>query len=278
MPRTPIDLGRVLGRPARARGTRVMLISTPRSGNTWVRRLLTTAYRADESPRGESWAHSPDELPWDEFPLTSVVQIHWCPEPAFRRQIRARGFRVVTVVRHPLDTLISILQMCQGTRETERWLNGVGGDESPIWSASPTSQAFLDYATGPRARALLALNLEWAATPGTLLVRYESLVDDPFSGLTTLTRKLGRVQDVDVRRAVESNTIERLRASHNAIHFWQGKPGQWKRLLPGETARRIASAHWKSFQAFGYACDPDPSLGSDEAEANWRSLTTDRAV
>jgi len=55
-------------------------------------------------------------------------------------------------------------------------------------------------------------------------------------------------------------------------HFWQGKPGLWKKLSTAEVARHIASAQPRSFERLGYRCDPDPGLTREQADANWDTL------
>jgi hypothetical protein len=111
------------------------------------------------------------------------------------------------------------------------WLLGEAGDESAIKGDSPVGERFLEYATGPRAGALLSVSLEWLDVPGTLVVGYEDLVRRPFVELSRLTRRLQPMPKSEVLRAVEACRIDRLRNRDNAPHFWQGKPEHWKRLL-----------------------------------------------
>ena len=62
-------------------------------------------------------------------------------------------------------------------------------------------------------------------------------------------------------------------------HYWQGKPGHWKRLLPCKAAYAIAATQADAFSTFDYECDPDTALDDISADANWidlnrRELTT----
>ena len=156
----------------RIRVLRVAIISTPRSGNTWLRHLLSRLYQAATIP-----FHSPIEIEWNKLPADCILQLHWHPEPSFLAHLESGGFRVVVLARHPLDVLISILHFAL-TDQTLRWLEGEGGNERPIFGAMPRSTAFTDYATGPRAKALLAISHEWyvdSRLPYTLLMRILSL-------------------------------------------------------------------------------------------------------
>ena len=105
---------------------------------------------------------------WENLPPEVVLQLHWRRDPGFVERLSAHGFRVVTVARHPLDVLISILHFCVYESESEHWLLGAGGSEAGIYAAMPRSRAFVEYATGPRAAGLLAVTPDWWGQPGVV--------------------------------------------------------------------------------------------------------------
>jgi hypothetical protein len=261
-------------RPSGRRGPetaslRLALVTTPRSGVTWLRHLLATAYAVPELA-----AHSPAELDWAALPASCVLSVHWHRTPAFEGLLREHGFRVVTVARHPLDVLISILHFALYDTSPLRWLEGEGGDEGPICGAMPCSTPFLEYATGRRAKALLSVGRQWWEAPGCYRVRYESLVADPHGELRRAVDSFGVASARPLAEAVAENTIPRLRQrTRCGHHFWKGEPGLWKGLLPATEARLIAAAQPDSFAAFGYSCDPDPGLDRRRADASWVALT-----
>ena len=244
------------------------MVSTPRSGNTWTRRLLATAYGLEE------WAvHNPDDLNWDGLSRRCLLQLHWHHALPFTSLLDRHGFQVVVLSRHPLDVLMSILHFAPNEPQTARWLEGEGGDEVAIHGALPCSRAFLDYATGPRAAALLSVSPEWRRAGDSHGLRYEDLVSDPAGELLRLAEALGHpVAPEAIAGAVAANSLENLRATNLNQHFWQGRPGLWKTLLTADTARRIADAHAGVFAAGGYACDPDEDLTPARADANWYRL------
>ena len=61
---------------------------------------------------------------WAALPPEVVLQIHWRRTPEFQAKLNEHGFHVVTVARHPLDVLISILHFCIYESESEQWLLG----------------------------------------------------------------------------------------------------------------------------------------------------------
>ena len=154
----------VEGRPGQGPG-RLALLCTPRSGNNWLRHLLGVLYGMPTCA-----VHTPDEVDWDSVPEDWLFAVHWRPTRPFLDRLTWHGFRVVVLIRHPLDVLISTLQFCWRSDSTARWLEGEGGDERSLWGAMPRSAAFLQYAAGPRAAALLSVSPEWRRLPGSMTV------------------------------------------------------------------------------------------------------------
>jgi hypothetical protein len=247
---------------------RIAVISTPRTGSTWLRMLLMEAYGIPGFA-----VHRPDDLNWADLPEECVVQLHWHRTPALVHRLREEGFRVVCVTRHPLDVLISILQFCLHDDSTLQWLNGEGGSERPIHGAMPGSATFLEYGAGPRAAALMTVSREWAPAPECLRVRYENLVADAEGELRRIAEALGEPTRRLIAEIVDSATIPKLRVRTDvAHHFWQGCPGLWRSLMISPAIERLAAAHHAYCAELGYSCDADPLLVAVQADANWLAL------
>jgi hypothetical protein len=245
----------------------VAIISTPRSGNTWLLHLLSKLYHA-----ATLTFHSPIEIEWDTLPAACILQLHWHPEPAFLSHLESGGFRVVVLARHPLDVLISILHFSLHD-PTARWLEGEGGNERPIYGAMPRSTAFFDYATGPRAKALLSITCEWWSMTGCQALHYEDLVAQTSRELTKLTQALGVAPVTSVEMAMAATTLPKLRQlTKNNNHFWQGQSNLWKKLLTAAEATPIAQTHPEVFEKLGYLCDPNPETTASQADADWVKL------
>ena len=259
---TPVPPRQRLGMPVR-----IMLVSTPRSGNNWLRLLLARLYDVPSLS-----AHNPADVDWETLPNHCVLGIHWHPVPPFLALLERHGFRSVALARHPLDVLVSILHFALHA-PTARWLESEGGNERSIYGAMPRSTAFLEYAAGPRATALLCVSREWWTLPGCLRVRYEDLVADPHTVLARLVDGLGVATCCSPDAALAATTIAKLRnLTGSPHHFWQGRPGLWKRLLPVPEAHALAKAQPAAFSALEYACDPDSNLRAGQADANWIEL------
>lgn len=241
------------------------LACTPRTGNVWARRILAGAIGGAEVA-----AHRPEEIPWADLKPPCIVAMHWHRTPELCDLLRRADFQVMVTVRHPLDVLISILHFCQYEPATARWLEGEGGDESPLFGADPAGPQFLQYALGERARSLLGISAEWYAS-ARAVIRYEQLVADPEGTLERTLPLLGCEARAPLSEVVRNNTLARLRPL-SRHHFWRGEPGLWRRLIPPDHARQIYHCHRDLFELWGYARPAEASLSAAEARENWRQL------
>lgn len=110
---------------------RLAIISTPRSENTWFRYILSNLYGLEQYA-----IHRPNDLDWGTLPENCVVQIHWHKSLEISTLLESHGFQVLTIARHPLDVLISILHFSMFEPQTACWLDGEGG---------ATNHRFLTY-------------------------------------------------------------------------------------------------------------------------------------
>jgi hypothetical protein len=247
--------------------SRVAVVATPRSGNTWLRGLL-----AELTDSAEIAEHTPREISWDRLPERTILQIHWYPTGDFQRQLDEAGFKVVTIARHPLDVLMSILHFCRHEVLTDRWLDGRGGNERALAGAGPLDWVVRDYAAAPRFRQLLGVSEAWWCRADAV-VRYEDLVAEPEETLRRLVGELGLDVGLGrVPRIVDSRRIETMRVTNDNHHYWQGTPGGWRRLLPADAAQALAASVEDLLRAGGYVVDPLPGLDAERARRNWAAV------
>lgn len=234
----------------------------------WLRRLLV-----DVCGAGEASADTPAAFAWADLPDRCVLQLHWRPDTQLLDLLDAHGFAPVVLARHPFDVLVSILQFAQHDGRTARWLNGEAGNELSLVGADPCSSAFRAYAVSPRAQALLSVTPAWwdrAELHGRM--RYEDLVAAPVEELKRLLDELGLEPVRSPAEAVEANGIDRLRAETGNGHFWQGRPGLWRSLLPLDMLQPLADAHREALAPFGYDVSPHDDFDETAALELWSSL------
>lgn len=225
---------------------KLALLSTPRSGNTWLRSILSCLYGL------EGYAvHTPDGLSWTALPDNCIVQLHWRKQPTFERLLARTGFQVVAIARHPIAVLLSVWHFAPHEPETAKWLGGEGGDESSIFHRPLSSPEFLRYACGPRAKALLSVTPAWWNEPGIVRVRYEDLVREPHGTLSLLHGVLGAPK-ASIDETIREHAIDKLRTRSTNNHFWRGEPELWRQMIPPAAAREIERAHADVFRALAY--------------------------
>ncbi len=251
---------------------RLLVVSTPRSGNMWARRLLRGLFALEERS-----AHRAEDLDWDALPERCVVQLHADRTPALEALLALHGFRTVVLARHPLDVLVSILHFARHEPQTAEWLQGRHGDERSILEADPTSRAFVRYATGRRAGALLAVTPQWWEA-ADVHIRYEDLVSAAPAQLHRLAAELDEEPRVPVEELLGGVSFGALREEASNLHFWRGRPDGWRLLLTARVTRRIERAHRPVFEALAYEVEPDPALDARAARALWATIAVPPAA
>lgn len=239
---------------------RIAVISSPRSGNSWIRSVLAGSLGMQEIA-----VHNYLDIQ-EQLPDRCFLQIHWYREPNFQTWLAANKFRTLCVARHPLDILLSVMHYIRYEPDTAKWLGGNVDIPSQLLSASPASKAFLDYAIGDGAENLLSISYQWWRDARTHQLRYEDCVADPMGVLGREVELYGG-QAENVAPWLQHLSIENMRATPNR-HGWQGCAGLYKQLIPTLNAYKIYKRHKRLFDTLGYRIDPY-LLGVRKAEQNW---------
>lgn len=242
---------------------RIAIISSPRSGNSWVRMVLARTLNLEQIAV-HNWRDLPSELPKDCF-----LQIHWYRAPNFQSFLRENQFRLMVLARHPLDVLLSVLHFIRYEPLTARWLEGNCAISPELIESSSVSAAFNKYATSWGAENLLSISYQWWHDPAALRIRYEELVRDPKGQYTAIVKAFDGTTD-RLETVLEEINFETFRAMPNR-HGWQGKPGLWRKLIPTIAALKIYAYHRRVFDALGYSI-PVSLTTRAAAKRNWERL------
>lgn len=241
---------------------RLAIISSPRSGNTWLRHVL-----ADGLNLPQISAHN--FLDVQEVPDRCILQLHWYREPNFQAFLQQHDFRAITLSRHPLDVLLSVLRFIRYEPETARWLEGNCAIPETLKKATPASPAFLKYALGFGFENLLSVSYQWWHDEQAIRVRYEQLVANAGAEALRLAGLLDAPVD-SILTALTQNPLSKLQATPNR-HGWMGRPGLWRDLIPSVAADAIQARHRILFERMGYAIEQS-ALTDAEAERQWAKL------
>lgn len=241
---------------------RIAIVSTPRSGNTWLRHLLRDMWDFPEIA-----VHN--YLDAVRLPESCVLQLHWYREPNFQHFLSEHNVNVVTVARHPLDVLVSVLHYVRYEPDTAKWLGGNCQLPGSLSEASPVSHDFVRYALSFGSENLLSVTYQWWHDDSAIKVRYEDLVADTARELRQLSGRL-QLSSFGMTSAMAANSLETFKSAPNR-QGWQGRPGLWRELIPFEVATRIFDRHRSVFEMLGYNIEAT-SLSVTEAESNWAAL------
>jgi hypothetical protein len=119
---------------------------------------------------------------------------------------------------------------------------------------------------------LLGITTDWWDRDDTISVRYEDLVRDPSAELRRLAEDLGPTRCDSIDAVVAANTLGALRKTSVNNHYWKGRPGLWRSLIPPEEAEELRAALAPTLDRLGYSIDPDRSLTARQADRNWVDL------
>lgn len=223
---------------------RVAVVSTPRSGNTWVRSVLGEILELEQIA-----VHNYAEI--GKIPDRCIVQLHWYRESNFQRFLNENGFRILVLARHPLDVLISILNFVRHEPQTARWLEGNAEIPTDFAGKPPTSREFLRYATSWGAENVLSISYQWWHHAGAVKARYEDLVRRPADALLELARAFAP-DACDRNGAVSRFNLDFFQQLPNR-HGWQGRSGLWRKLILRSDAQKIYRRHRRIFDVLGYS-------------------------
>lgn len=158
---------------------RIVILSSPKTGNAWLRWLLHYVYRLPFGALPRAWSAAAS----DDLPRSFVTHQHLPPTETFARWLCANRVVVLTTIRHPGDTLVSYFHFVKWNDDhDDPWIARLRRDgERP---AAETLH-FARFAF----TQMYALSLAWARL-GAHVVRFEDLARDPVAVLEHLCPKI----------------------------------------------------------------------------------------
>lgn len=234
LPDSPrISLRRVLRNykeKSRLRNADITVIAHPKSGSTWLRFQLARVYQRKFNlpeaviPRIESYHLLNSSIPRLHMAGYEYIK-HTIARPAPDRELA--GKRVVFVVRHPIDVIVSLYFhiLKHAARERKLFNN---------WPLSLDGVSVYDF----------ALNSEWglreaiafyngcarhaAAMPDAMIISYEEMRTETADVLRRLVRFAGTdVGESEIKDVVDFTSFERLREAErtNSFNSYRLRPG-----------------------------------------------------
>jgi len=235
---------------------RIMIVSTPKTGNTWLKSLLSHIYRLPIAQLGTTF----NATEMEALGARWVAHQHYATQGALIDWAEKEDVKFVTTVRHPGDVLVSMFH------HVRNFTGRTGA------STRPASEMLLDGDTmGEHTVAFvrstffksLNISLGWMRSGKTRLVRYEDLWRDPVPALEVLTRSIQETSRDRIEGAVEICDFNLMKAVDADPEFFRkGEVGNWKRALPRHIldVLRHVKPYPDQFATLGYTLDPDDPL------------------
>ena len=175
---------------------RILIASTPKTGNTWLAHLMADIY-------GLPIRELPLEFTLEQLerlgPRWVMIQ-HALPKSSLLNWLRHNNVHILTTLRHPCDTLVSLLHYATGLAlmpEMEPVLaQAMAGD----WGKyGPNITAFVRGYF----KEYVSLSAQWLWLTDSIGVRYEDLWRDPVGVVQAVTQRIREVPLDRIERSVE---------------------------------------------------------------------------
>lgn len=240
-------------------GLKILIVSTPKTGNTWLKHLLSTIY---DLPIVDL-ALSPNELPKHRYGSRWIAHQHYYASQEVIAWARRHQVVLLTTVRHPGDVLLSLYHHVKNDPTSKNYgveVMLIEPDEQKVPERLYLFVRGFFY-------VVLNISLTWMRSGVSQVVRYEDLWRDPVATLLRVATQIAPVSRDQVERAVEQCDIAMLRrmARSAKSFFRQGSVGNWRYEVPAETLAlfREYEPYPTQFAAYGYTLDPgDPLIAA----------------
>ncbi len=219
---------------------RLAILTTPCTGASWLLRVLEDVL---EVP-GFSVDH-PGDVAWESLPSHILLEI---PHPRTRllqTRLGTQDFVVVSISRHPSETLLSIADLSgAGSFPASQSFDVACPSVAEVPGSGFSEDEFLDWATSDAAHQLLSITSSWWELPSTVRVRFEDLVLRAGEVWSTIIEASGwEGPRPPMPRQIDGMAMDLNRHRSTSLT---------ERLRTGEGLDRVYEAHREVFEILGY--------------------------
>jgi hypothetical protein len=231
-------------------------VSTPKTGNTWLKSLLSHIYRLPVAQMGTTFR--PAEA--DALGPRWVAHQHYAPQDDLIAWAERENVEFVTTIRHPGDVLVSMFH------HVRNFADRPGASARPASAMLPDGDTMGEHTASFIRNTFfesLDISLGWMRSGKTQVIRYEDLWRDPVPALGRLTSSLRKTSADRIEFAVEASGFDLMRALDADPEFFRkGEVGNWKRALPQDVIDifRHSEPYPDQFAALGYTLNLDDAL------------------
>lgn len=232
---------------------RIIVAGPPKTGNIWIKCLLAQVYNLNilySPPRTDADFSQAVADGW--FPDGSIFHQHYGPTGHFLETAAALDIKLVTIIRNPYDTFVSLYHFVQNFPKQfahpPNPLHRIFG--KPI--DHPDVYAYIgDKAGGFGIHLLSAIN--WMESGRSIIVRYEDLKTSPIQVLREVSAGIEAAGEPTLQSAIKKCTAQNMRKlfSRYRKHIRKGESGDWRNNLnAGHLGAMAAHSAW--IEKLGY--------------------------
>jgi hypothetical protein len=223
---------------------RVVITSPPKTGNRWLKCLLSRIYDLDVLHGKEKPPTKPDRFQaWaaEKFPDGAIFHQHCRYTSQLCDVIDAIPAHHVTIIRDPYDVFVSMYYWVQAQSVHRAGRVREKRPKNQIAGKSLNDPDVLEF-LGSEFEVSLARAEGWLRSGRTVMLRYEGLRRDPMAELTRATDAIAPVDPQRIEQAIEDCRAENMRQ--------RGKQSQWhvSAAQVGEVREGLGEAHLAIFR------------------------------
>lgn len=221
---------------------RIVVTSSPKSGNHWIRCLLKHVYDLDELPEKPSTRADAFQA-WVEagnFPDGSIFQQHCRFSKDLADVIEAVPAKIVTIIRDPYDVFVSLYYWVQN-RVAHEVVERKSRPRDTIIGRSLDDPAVLEYLAEDFGANLARAN-GWLHSARSVIVRYEGLHKDPVGELRRATDAIQQTERARLEQALGICSAENMRQM-NEMMAWHVRSA-----TVGDSRNRLNESHLAIFR------------------------------
>lgn len=251
----PLPLDGPVHQPACDADTlKIIIVGTPKAGNTWLRYLFSELYHLPMVGLDADFR----SIDWNAFGPRWVGQQHYPPEPELLALAAERGFVFVTPVRHPGDVLVSLRHYVDSREERDTFAENMRVVQ-PDAMLDDGKGKFGEHTLRFTQRGFflkMHLSIYWLRCGQTHGVRYEDLWLHPIETFKALTDRIVPQPIEKVRRALCACEIGIMQSVQDRKKTLVRKGGinGWRDALPEDIQQvlREQAPYPAQFAALGY--------------------------
>jgi hypothetical protein len=233
---------------------RILVASPPKTGNFWIKALLSESYNLKilTPEPGDDVRDLEKFIEQGLFKDNSIFHQHYWPTNRLFRLANSSKIDIVSIIRNPYDTLVSLFYYVQNFPEVV----GPGHPLFFIHGKKIDAPEIIDFIKriegGFGIHLQLAFN--WIYDGRSIVVRYEDLKKDTFGTLKSITERLCKIDDNRIQNAIDAASASKMRQRNDVLsrHIRKASVGDWRNHLTEDHLKVFRENYRELIEKIGY--------------------------